>query len=51
MGAPEDPMEQIDAFLDERLAKSGHDMSHEGAMTAFFDSNPGAYDALRAERG
>jgi len=49
IGAPEDPMAQIDAFLDDRLAKSA-DTSKASAMTAFFDDNPEAYDALRAER-
>ena len=43
------PMAQIDAFLDDRLAKSNVDISKAGAMTAFFDNNPEAYDALRAE--
>lgn len=47
--APEDPMDQIDAFLDERVSKSDG-RSHESLVTAFFDDNPGAYDALRAER-
>src|SRR4051812_37107175 len=49
IGAPEDPMAQIDAFLDDRLAKSA-DTSKASAMTAFFDDNPAAYDALRSER-
>lgn len=49
-GASDDPMEQIDAFLDERLAKSAAGLTRESASTAFFDDNPGAYDALRAER-
>jgi hypothetical protein len=49
VGAPEDPMEQIDAFLDDRLAKNAA-TTKASAMTAFFDDNPAAYDALRAER-
>lgn len=49
IGAPEDPMAQIDAFLDDRVAKSDGS-SKASAMTAFFDDNPGAYDALRSER-
>jgi hypothetical protein len=49
IGAPEDPMDEIDAFLDERVSK-GDGESRELAMTAFFDNNPGVYDALRAER-
>jgi hypothetical protein len=49
MGAPEDPMDQIDAFLDERVSKSDG-RSRESLTTAFFDENPAAYDALRAER-
>jgi hypothetical protein len=48
-GAPDDPMAQIDAFLDDRLEKS-ENVSKASAMTAFFDSNPAAYDALRSER-
>lgn len=49
MGAPEDPMDQIDAFLGDVVSK-GQGMTPELATTAFFDSNPGAYDAIRAER-
>lgn len=49
IGAPDDPMAQIDAYLDDRVAKSG-DFTKAGAMTAFFDSNPEAYDVLRSER-
>jgi hypothetical protein len=49
VGSPEDPMAQIDAFLDDRVSKST-DTTKAGAMTAFFDDNPAAYDALRSER-
>jgi hypothetical protein len=47
-GASEDPMDQIEDFLGQHVSKSGE--SQELAMTAFFDNNPGVYDALRAER-
>lgn len=49
IGAVDDPMAQIDAFLDERVHK-GDGYTRAGAMTDFFDQNPEAYDALRAER-
>jgi hypothetical protein len=45
----DDPMEQVNAFLDEQVSKSGGG-SRETAMTEFFDNNPGAYDVLRSER-
>lgn len=47
----DDPMSQLDALLDEQVAKSGTPVSKAATMTAFFDQNPGAYDALRAEQG
>lgn len=46
---PEDPMDRIDAFLGEQVSKSDG-RSHESLVTAFFDDNPAAYDAIRAER-
>lgn len=49
-GAAEDPMAEIDAFLDGEVAKSSGSLSKAAATTAFFDSNPGAYDAYRADR-
>jgi hypothetical protein len=49
-GVPDDPMAQIDAFLDEQVSKSAHGVSKAAATTAFFDDNPEAYDAYRAER-
>jgi hypothetical protein len=49
-GVPDDPMAQIDAFLDEEVAKSAGELSKAGAVTAFFDQNPAMYDAYRSER-
>lgn len=45
----EDPMAQIEEYLADGVSKSGNG-STASAMTEFFDNNPGAYDALRAER-
>lgn len=47
IGAADDPIEQIQEYLAARVSKGG---SREGAMTDFFDSNPEAYEALRAAR-
>jgi len=44
----EDPMAEIEAMVEGQVAKG--DVSKAGALTAFFDDNPGAYDAYRAER-
>lgn len=48
------PAAQLDAFLDERagdIAKAGGTpISKAQAMTDYFDANPAAYDAMRAER-
>jgi hypothetical protein len=44
----EDPMAEIEALVEGQVAKG--DVSKAGALTAFFDDNPGAYDAYRAER-
>jgi hypothetical protein len=49
-GIPDDPISQIDAFLDEQVSKSDGGLSKAGAISAFFDSNPEAYDAYRTER-
>ena len=49
-GIPDDPISQIDAFLDEQVSKSDGGLSKAGAISAFFDSNPEAYDAYRSER-
>lgn len=48
--ATDDPMAEIDAFLEGEVAKSGGGVSKAAATTAFFDSNPEAYDAYRADR-
>jgi len=44
----EDPMAEIEALVEGQVAKG--DVSKAGALIAFFDDNPGAYDAYRAER-
>jgi hypothetical protein len=49
MNAADDPMDQIEALLGEQVAK-GDGGTPELAMTAFFDHNPAAYDAIRAEQ-
>jgi hypothetical protein len=47
----EDPLTEIEAMIDEQVSKSGDGkLSKAGAVTAFFDQNPDAYDAYRAER-
>lgn len=46
----DDPMAQLDAFLEEGIAKSAEPVSKASAMTSFFDSHPDAYEAYRAER-
>jgi hypothetical protein len=46
--AVEDPIDRIDAFLDEQVSKGVK--SSAGVMTDFFDDHPEAYDALRSER-
>ena len=48
-GVPDDPMSQIDAYLEEQVSKSSNGVSKASVTTAFFDSNPEAYDAYRAE--
>jgi hypothetical protein len=48
--AIDDPMAEIDAYLDEQVSKSAGGVSKAGAITAFFDSNPEAYDVYRADR-
>lgn len=47
-GAADDPMAQIDDYLEASVVKG--DTSKAAAMTDFFDNNPAAYDTLRAER-
>ena len=49
-GAADDPMAAIDDYLDEAVAAQQGQVSKAGAMTAFFDSNPEAYDTYRADR-
>lgn len=49
---PDDPAAQLDAYLDGEVAKSANSspVSKAQAMTDYFDANPDAYDAYRAER-
>jgi hypothetical protein len=46
----EDPMAEIEAMVEGQVSKGEGKVSKAGALTAFFDDNPGAYDAYRAER-
>ena len=50
--AAEDPLAALEAELAEQVSKGadGAPVSKAAAMTAFFDQNPEAYDALRADR-
>lgn len=46
-----DPLAQIDQLLDEQVSKSAGQLSKSHAVTGFFDDNPEAYDAYRAQMG
>lgn len=48
----DDPMAQLEQILDEdRVSKGATPLSKAAAVTSFFDDNPAAYDAFRADQG
>jgi len=46
-----DPFAQIDQYLNDAVAKADGKVSKAAALTEFFDNDPGAYDAYRAQLG
>lgn len=46
-----DPFAQIDAYLDEAVKKADSKVTKAAAITEFFDNDPAAYDAYRAQLG